>query len=261
MSEQSVAVEPRRESFPLAGAAVEIDVQLGSGAVTIELVDASDTVEVTVGVGRGSWWQQGLTGVLSILGSADPEGADTGGLAAEALAATEIAFSPQRSRLTVRAPRSGASRAVALELHVRAPSAAQVFVRTSTAPVDVTGLAQRIDVSTGSGEVRLQDVADGAEVRTGSGGVRLGVLAHGGHARTGSGDITVDSTGGTVELISGSGDLRIGIATGAAAELDLRSGSGTVRSELALLEVAPADGGLQVRARTGSGTVLVHGAR
>jgi len=260
MTTPAPPTEPRRESFTVTDAAVELDVHLGSGAVTIELVDASDAVEVTVGVGRGSWWQQGLTGVLSILGSADPEGADTGGLAAEALDATEIAFSAQRSRLTVRAPRSGTPRAIALELHVRAPSAAQVFVRTSTAPVDVTGLARRVDVSTGSGEVSVQDVADGADVRTGSGGVRLGLLAHGGHARTGSGNITVDSTAGTVELITGSGDLRIGIAAGAAAELDLRSGSGTVRSELAILEAAPADGGFQVRARTGSGVVLVHGA-
>ena len=261
MTKPVPADEPRRESFSGTGSAVELDVQLGSGTVTIQLGDTDDTVAVTVGPGQGSWWQQGLTGVLSILGAANPEGTETLDAAAEALRATEIAFSPQRSRLTVRAPRSGVGRAVALDVQVQAPSAAAVFVRTATARVEVTGLAQRVDISTGSGEVSVQDVTDGADVRTGSAGVRLGALTGGARARTGSGDIIMDSVAGDVELVSGSGDLRIGIGVGVAAELDLRSGAGTVRSELDVVEDPPTGGGVHVRARTGSGTVLVHGAR
>lgn len=261
VSTPTPADQSRRESFAVCGPTVELDVQLGAGAVAIELVDDLDTVDVAVDVGSGTWWQQGLSGVLSIFGAAQPEESESAGVATEALRTIAISFSAQRSRLTVRAPKSGVARAVALELHVRAPSAAEVFVRTSTARVDVTGRAARVDVSTGSGEVSVQEVAEGTEVRTGSGDVRLGALAGGGRARTGSGNITVDSLTGDLELTSGSGDLRIGIGAGVAVELDLRSGSGSVRSELAFLDAPAAGGGPQLHGRTGSGTVLVHGAR
>lgn len=261
MNAQPSTVEPRRERFPVSGTVVQLDVQLSSGVVAIELVDALDAVEVTLRAGQGSWWQQGVSGVLSILGASSEEGQESLGLDAEALIATEIAFAAQRSRLTVRAPRSGAVRAVALDLHVRAPSAAHVFVRTSTARVDISGAAQGVDLGTGSGEIAVQEVAGDTQVRTGSGNIRLGVLGAGGRVRTGSGNITVDSAAGELELVSGSGNLQVGVGAGVGAELELKSGSGTVSSELELLDSAPADCALRVQARTGTGTVLVHRTR
>ncbi|WP_127782394.1 DUF4097 family beta strand repeat-containing protein [Rhodococcus sp. X156] len=253
----------RTEHFPAGEGPVELDVQVGTGSVRIELVRELGVVEVSVAVGQGAWWHQGLSGVLSLLGAGGPDRPEPQPRAAdaEALASTEVDFSPQRSRLTVRAPRTVGTRAVALDVHVRAPSLARVLVRTSSARVDVTGVAQRMDIGTGSGEVDVQDVLDGADVRTGSGQVRLAVLPRGGRVRTGSGDVTVASTADDLEVISGTGDLRIGIASGVTAQVDLSSGSGAVRSDLEVLAVEPPETQAHLRARSGSGTVLVHSAR
>lgn len=267
MSTPAVQPQPRTESFAVTGDTVELELQLGTGSVSIELVNDLEVIDVALDVGAGTWWQQGLTGVLSMFGTSSPEHPEMSDTAFEALAATEIAFSAQRSRMVLRAPRAGAVRAVALNAQVRAPSGARVLVRSSSARVEVVGTATQVDVSTGSGDVNLHKCAERVDIRTGTGDVSLGELRQGGRVRTGSGDITVDAVSGDLDLVSGSGDLRIGIAAGVLAELDVNSGSGTARSDLEVLETAPGDGPTSsnnpvlIRARTGSGTVLVHGER
>ena len=59
----------------------------------------------------------------------------------------------------------------------------------------------------------------------------------------------------------GSGEVGVGIAEGTAAQLDLRTGSGSVRNSLQAAD-GPADGDetLVVRAHTGSGDVVVQRA-
>lgn len=261
----------RTETFPVTTDAVELELQLGAGSVTIELIEGLDHVEVVLEVGAGNWWQQGLSGMLSMFGASGAGG--TGGtdrseIAAateDVLADTEIAYSAQRGRLVLRAPRAGTSRALALTTQLRAPAGARVLVRSSSARVEVNGVAAQVDASTGSGDVRVSDRADAVDIRTGTGDVRIGELARGGRVRTGSGDITIDAVFGDVDLVSGSGELRLGIGAHTMAQLDVSSGSGTVRSELEVQEtvpLAPAEGAVaQVRARTGSGAVLVHGSR
>lgn len=258
--------EPRTEHFPTSGP-VELEVHVGSGSVLVELVELSalavDVVEVTVQAGPGSWWQQGLSGMLSMLGAGQGDTAgrtDPAGLGSDAVTTTHISFSPSRQRLVVRSPQAGAARAVPLDVQITAPAGSRVLTRTGSASVEVTGTAGSVDSSAGSGEVTVQDVAHGVDVRTGSGAVRAGHLAEGGRIRTGSGDLVVDAAAGELDLVTGSGDLRIGIAAGVLAELDVRSGSGTARCELPIVDSDDAADTATVRARTGSGNALVHGA-
>ena len=257
----------RHEHFPVDGA-VEVEIHLGSGSLRVELLADATAVEVSVVAGQGSWWQQGwsggLSGVLAMLGAQATDTAaapSSAGGGTEALAATQIAYSPTRGRLIVRGPQMGPARAVPLHVRITAPAESHLRTRTGSAPVEVTGTAASVDLSAGSGDVTVQDVKRGVDVRTGSGAVRAGRLAQGGRIRTGSGDLVIDAALGDVDLTTGSGDLRIGIAAGVLAELDVRSGAGTARSELPLTTEAAAGGTARVRARTGSGNAVVHAAR
>jgi hypothetical protein len=189
-------------------------------------------------------------------------------------------------------------RLVPLAVSVRAPAGSHLVLRAGTAEVTVTGPAGRVNLVTGSGNVRL-DRADGpADVSAGSGALRLGPMLGGLRARSGSGEIEVSSVGGssilmtgsgdvwlgsvqadvqartgtgdltvadaasgTISLATGSGEIRVGVRSGIKAMVDLRSGSGQARSELALSHQAPAgESPLRIRGRTGSGNAVVTAA-
>lgn len=241
-------------------------------------------------------WFGGLTGLLTWLGEqADPGAAvDT---AAEAVRRTRIEFDGRR--LLVRAPKETPLRAVPLLISITAPTASSVSARAGAADVTVDGAAARVDASTGSGDVRVQRCDGPVDLRTGSGNARLGSVlgplrAHHGSgdldvmalpaggrvqagsgnvrlgtvgddlaARTGSGDLTVaDAESGECELVTGSGQLHLGVHARVLAEVDLRTGSGTARSDL---PVGPQSDGahgpaLRVRGRTGSGDALITSA-
>ncbi|GAA5167763.1 DUF4097 family beta strand repeat-containing protein [Pseudonocardia eucalypti] len=213
----------------------------------------------------------------------------------EAVRATEVRWS--EPRLVVRSPSTLPLRIVPLVLTVAAPAQSRITLRTGAGDITVTGPAGTASVNTVSGSVELDDVAGNLEVgtgsgratvgavagrlqaktasgdlslaevhgpaqlRTGSGDLRLGLVRADLHARTASGDLVVqDAEAGTYDLTTGSGNLRVGVHAGVAARLDLRSGSGQVRSDLDVNDSAPPSGGsakLDIHGRTGSGDVLV----
>ena len=257
---EPLAAEPRTGTWSVDGP-VELELHVGAGSVRVDLGPGATTLQVTVRAGHGGW-RRGIADVLAALGGPQGEAPTDAALARRALAETTVEGSGERRRLVVRGPRSGAARAVPLEVTVAAPSGSRVLVRTGSAPVHVTGTAATLDAGTGSGSITVADVTAGAQVRTGSGDVRTGYLAGTGQVRTGSGDVAVDAVTGELDVLTGSGSVRLGIADGVLAELDVRSGSGRARSELPVLaEVEdPAGRTALVRARTGSGDVVVHAA-
>ena len=103
----------------------------------------------------------------------------------------------------------------------------------------VTG---RLKARLGSGELEAATIeGEGATVATGRGDVWLGAVSCDTQVRTGNGRVVVaDVAGGTISLASGSGDLRVGVHPGVAAELDVVSGSGEVRTELDVSDTRPA---------------------
>lgn len=270
----------RSESFPADGP-VELELHVGSGALLVRLGRGGDTdggvvtdgggdreaeaggIQVRVSEGGGVGWRRGLEEVLSSLGVStarvDPA-EDAPSL--DAVAATQVEYSADRARLVLRTPQSGPGRAAPLQVTVVAPVGSRVRARAGSASVTITGPAGAVDVDAGSGDVTVDAVDEAVRLRTGSGELRTGHLRAGGSLRTGSGELAVDATSGALDVVTGSGDLRLGIAAGVLAELDVRSGSGRARSELAVSPGTPSDGNpVLVTARTGSGDVLVHPAR
>jgi Putative adhesin len=291
----------RQQSWRVDGPA-ELELSTDIGQVRVNLEDLPDgggelRVEVRHDPSSNNAWAQGLSGLISWLGTAT--GGGFGGqqeqLAADAVSAAEISWSEGGRRLVVRSSQELPLRAVPLAVTVWAPTRSRLAARVGSGDVRVTGQAgwagvrtgagnARLDgvdgdaditsgsgdidlgpvtgrarLRTGSGEIRMAGTGGPTEVKTGSGNIVLGEVNGDVRVRTGSGDVTVsDARSGGLEFTTGSGTVRIGVHPGVGAELDLASGSGTARSELEVTGVAPEKPAtLQVRGRTGSGDVLV----
>ncbi|WP_197319303.1 DUF4097 family beta strand repeat-containing protein [Saccharomonospora sp. NB11] len=274
MSEQNHEVV-RTQTFDADGP-VELDVEITSGTVDVRLDDTSGVlVEVRRTQAGGPPWAESAAGMLNWVG--EMFGGQLGGFSAPTDSVGDVRIEQVGERVVVRGPKATPPMASALAVTVRAPRDSHVRARTKTAAVTVRGTCRRLDVNTGSSSVTLDHVADTASVRTSSGevdiatlggsatvnagsaGVRLGTVSDAVLVRTTSGEITIDeATAGSVEAISGTGDIRVGVARDITAEIDLSSGGGTVHSDLEVSDVPPDEPtGLTIRARSGSGRVLV----
>lgn len=281
----------------VATGAGQVDIRLSESASG----DMSPVhVELRHDPSSGSPWTQGMAGMLNWVSDqfGDQLGAELRGSPADAVADCTVDMAG--NRLVVRSPRQLPLRHQPLAVSVVAPAGSSLKLKTGSASVTVTGQADRADVATSSGDIALGPARGSVTVRSGSGGITLGpvpgslqlrtsggevrVQAVGGSAtlatgtgnlwvgaadgdllvRTGSGDVTVaDAGSGSMELMTGSGEVRIGVREGIWAEVDVSSGSGSASSELAVSETPPSDGvvALRLRARTGSGRVVVGSAQ
>jgi DUF4097 and DUF4098 domain-containing protein YvlB len=157
--------------------------------------------------------------------------------------------------------------------------------------VDVLGSDAELNIDTGSGRVHLRDVrtrenilvdtgsgevsgenlsAASVAIDTGSGSITLEkVEAKSVTLDTGSGEIDLDLTTDVSTLVveSGSGDVTVSFPPGVGAQLSVETGSGGIRSELALetqvrkhdaLIGRIGDGRGTIEIETGSGTVTLR---
>ena len=133
---------------------------------------------------------------------------------------------------------------------------------TASGGITVHDIKGSASLSTASGDAAIGDLDGDVKFRAASASLTVGRLHGNLNAQTASGDVTVaTAVNGGVSLQTSSGELVVGIAEGTAAQLDLRTGSGEVRSWL-----TPSDGPAQgdetlvVQARTGSGDVVLQRA-
>lgn len=157
--------------------------------------------------------------------------------------------------------------------------------------IEILGSDAALNIDTGSGAVRLRDVrtpeqilvdtgsgeVDGTNLKaasvaidTGSGAITLEqVEAKSVTLDTGSGEIDLDLTSDVSTLVveSGSGDVNVSFPPGVGAQLSVETGSGGIRSELALetqvrkhdaLVGRLGDGHGSIGIETGSGTVTLR---
>jgi DUF4097 and DUF4098 domain-containing protein YvlB len=161
---------------------------------------------------------------------------------------------------------------------VRLDQTGRLKLRTAAGNVAVARSVGRADVGTAAGEIWIGEIDGIAVAKTSSGDVTVGEATGDLRLNTAYGDITVDRALATVgaktaygsvrigEVVRGSvvletgwGDMEIGIADGTAAWLDVTSGFGSVRSDLAAADGPdPAGETVEVRARTGTGDILIR---
>ncbi len=152
-----------------------------------------------------------------------------------------------------------------------------LHLSTGAGSVTVDRVAGRAEV-TGSGQVRIGEIDGPAVIKNLNGVTRIGEVTGDLRCNAANGDITVDRALASVaaktangairigEVVSGSvdlgtayGELEVGIRSGTAARLDVRSQFGRVRSSLAASEgPEPSDQTVEVRARTSFGDIVIR---
>lgn len=165
-----------------------------------------------------------------------------------------------------------------VRMTVTVPRTLNVDARTGDGSIDARELAGRVELRTGDGSVRLQQIdgvitvstGDGSvaardldgvvEVSTGDGSVEMSGRFAGLRARTGDGSIGIDALAGSTmqrewTVTSGDGGVTLRLPPDFNAELDARTGDGTI-STAGIDVTRPAGEGRRrhvVRGRVGAG--------
>lgn len=265
-----------QQSFPLSGP-INLNVRIGHGSLTVttadDLAEASVTLTPrTKGSDILDRITVGMNGhTLEVLAPRE------GGLA-------DLIGAWKRDRESV-------------DAEITVPTGTAVKLATFTAGINVVGRTGGADVATGTGAItmgevdgdlrlrfgsassRVERVTGSTVIRSGAGDASFGEMCGDLEAGFGSGDLDARVVRGTARLRAGSGNLRlsaihgdvdftcgsgqmsIGIPSGVSAHLDVRTGSGRVRSEFPIEDDRSGTGpAISVRARTGSGDVRVFRA-
>lgn len=243
----------RQQSFD-CDAPVELDIELGPGAVEIRLdeteqTDSTDTVKQQVHVrvrhatDASNPMAFGLTGLLSWVGGRFGTWSES--LPAQAVRETLIG--KRGDRVEVRAPKSMPLSTVPLEIVVHAPEGSAVMLRVGSADARISGAAGRCVLHAGSGKVSLERADGSVHVQTGTSSARLGTIGGDLSVRSGSGDLEISTLAASSSISTGSGDVWVGSMRGR--HLSVKTGSGD-------LTVADAESG-DLELTTGSGDLRV----
>jgi hypothetical protein len=181
------------------------------------------------------------------------------------------------NRLVVESRRKAFSRRLgvfdgSLHVQIRVPHRSHVEIVTASGDATLDGTFTGLDAHSASGDVRLTGALDGdASLKTVSGGARLSRVAGDLSMQTVSGNVSADSVDGSVSMRSVSGDMHLGslregrvtvqsvsgnvelgIASGTSVDVDARTASGNLDSEVPLSDTPDSDPGPTVVVRSSS---------
>ena len=145
--------------------------------------------------------------------------------------------------------------------------------------IDVERATGSAELATGSGDIRVGELASSAVIKNSNGDTWVGVAGGELRLNAANGSLAVDRAErnvvakaangdvrlgevvrGTVVLETAVGDVEIGIPEGTAAYLDVNASAGRVEN-LLTPSGAPGEGGVEVRARTALGNIVIRRPR
>ena len=135
-------------------------------------------------------------------------------------------------------------RDISVSYEIVTPEQTRLVARSGSGNQSVEGIQGPVEAHTGSGSVNIMDVDREVNASTGSGGIAIDGVRNSVTARTGSGSIRANHVG-QLAGITGAAER-----TETSSQLDLQTGSGSIRLQDAL-------GSL--RAHTGSGSIQAAG--
>ncbi|NNF62904.1 MAG: DUF4097 family beta strand repeat protein [Acidimicrobiia bacterium] len=136
-----------------------------------------------------------------------------------------------------------------------------VRLKVATSRITMGKVAGSVDVSAASADVYLSQVEGPCRIKTASGDVRITKAAADVDVKTVSGDVEVaDCSGRSVHVKTLSGDVTLGIPERRVVDVDLRSTSGQVRSDLERTD-GPRTGQLLTSVASVSGSIRLVRAK
>ena len=134
-------------------------------------------------------------------------------------------------------------------------------LKTATSRITMGEVSGSLDVSAASSDVRVSHVGGPSRVKTASGDVQLAKADADVDVKTVSGDVDIgDCSGRSVHVKTLSGDVTLGVPAGRVVDVDLRSTSGQVRSELERTD-GPRTGQLLLSVSSVSGSIRLVRAK
>jgi hypothetical protein len=257
---------------------VDVHVELGSGTLTVEATDTSESRVHITGPQAEDFTVEHRGKHLAVV---PPKGRFFG-LGVEAHTVRVVV--PTGSDLATKTGSAGTETVGPLGVVRLKTGSGDVVIAQATGPVvvdsgsgDVRCQEARAEVriTSGSGDVDLGDVSGTVGISTGSGDVVIGVAHERTVIKTGSGDLSLKRSEADVSLTTASGDLvvqeaprgritaknvsgdvRVGIPAGTPVWTDVNTVTGTIASNLHAVG-KPADGQeyVELRATTVSGDV------
>lgn len=246
----------RTETFPTPRQ-LAISVKLPRGDVEVETADVEETTVTLTGNSDRARAQIEQASVrLDARGDRDELVIDAD--------ADDFSFGSDRIKLAISFGKKDAIR-----IRVVCPHGAELAVETGSADIRAAGRFGAVTTKTGSGDVKVDQVERDAEVKVASGDVRIdrvggslkvqtaagdiaaGTIGGSAQVKTAAGDISLKEvahdvavtsasgdvhvasvTQGKVELKSVSGDLIVGIRRGSRVWMDVKTVTGSARSDL-----------------------------
>jgi len=210
--------------------AVDLDVQTGSGEITVRTGDSSK-VEIHGHIHANHGWF----------------GAD----ATQRIHEIEANPPIEQSGNTIRVghiENHDGNNNISISYEIVVPAQTKLHSESGSGDQVVGGIAGPADASSGSGSVRLSNIGGETHARTGSGDIELSGIHGAAKAIAGSGSIRAIGIAGALTASSGSGSVKF--EQTAAGDVEIGTGSGDV-------EIKGAKGALKVQ--TGSGSISAQG--
>jgi putative adhesin len=141
-------------------------------------------------------------------------------------------------------------RNVSIAYEITTPAESKARLNTGSGRVTIEGIRGPVNATTGSGGMNISQVAGDVRAHTGSGRIELDSVQGTVDAHTGSGSIEGSRVSGKIIADTGSGHVRLEQTVGG--DIDAHTGSGgiTIRT--------PAQAAFDLRAHTGSGHIEVQ---
>jgi Putative adhesin len=137
---------------------------------------------------------------------------------------------------------------ISISYELVVPSQTKLRSESGSGDQRADGISGPADMNSGSGSLHVKNIGGEVRARTGSGDIELETIRGNAHASAGSGTIRAIGIGGGLIASSGSGDVKL--EQTAAGDVEISTGSGDV-------EIKGVKGGAKVT--TGSGSITAQG--
>jgi DUF4097 and DUF4098 domain-containing protein YvlB len=231
--------------------AVDLDVQTGSGNITVRAGDSSK-VEIHAKIHASGWRDDGDIAARIKSIEDNPPIEQSGNT-------IRIGHEMDRER----------EHNISISYELIVPAQTKLHSQSGSGDESADGISGPADSTSGSGSLRLSNIGGETHAQTGSGDIDLNAIQGASRAHSGSGSIHAIGIAGAFNGQTGSGDVRLEQSAPGDVEIGTGSGSVEVKSVKGSVRVSTGSGGIEAsgdptgewKLRTGSGDVTVDLAK